>query len=109
MGIETDRGYETIGREKTERIEADRARHAREQIIRKHGLTPDEVSRAGSMTPGDPVSDYAGRLDIQADMMVAERETPQPNPGFKERMRERFDRVAQQSAALACRVPRITM
>lgn len=44
-----------------------------QKIIRTFGLTREEVSRAKTCAPGDPVSDYAGNFAVQAEMIADER------------------------------------
>lgn len=47
---------------------------AEQRIIREFGLTRAELSRARTMDPSDPISNYMGNLQVQAAMLVAERE-----------------------------------
>lgn len=58
------------------RIDAMAAAFATEEemIIRRYGLTGQELTRARTMDPDDPISLYFGRLDIQAALIAEERE-----------------------------------
>lgn len=61
--------------EDRKRREATAGAHATEQtrIIRHFHLSRDEVARARTMQPGDPISDYSGSFAVQAAMMAQER------------------------------------
>ena len=52
----------------------------KQSVIREFGLTGDEVTRAGIMRAGDPVSEYAGNFAVQAEIMVDERIAPDMQP-----------------------------
>jgi hypothetical protein len=44
------------------------------EMTKKYDLTPDEVDRMQQLTKGDPLSDYAGFPEVQAQYIVEERQ-----------------------------------
>lgn len=82
-------GLDAPSPEKIQRAITDRARVERQRVIREYGLSGEEVARASTMTPGDPVSNYMGNLEIQAQIIVDERDAS------KGPIRQQFDRVVE--------------
>lgn len=60
--------------------EAERMRNEhttrRQQIIRQHSLTQDELDRINTLDPNDDVSNYAGHFETQVRIVVSERPEP---------------------------------
>ena len=71
------------------------------EIFKSYGLDNSEIARTRTFTAGDPVSNYVGYPDVQAQMIVDEKET-------KGRIKEQFDKVVDGIAKILGKGPERT-